>query len=90
MRFQFLVVVFVSNAFIGPGETSLEIATNREREMWQVIEGIIQDVRGAEPLASGQAVRCPGDGTVATRHENQRCGAPVDVGLWEDVKAMYL
>ena len=70
------------------GEASSDAATTREREMWQAIDRVVADVRGAEPLAVGKPVRCPGDGTVYTRRENQLRGAPVDPSLWADVKAM--
>jgi LDH2 family malate/lactate/ureidoglycolate dehydrogenase len=56
--------------------------------MWQAIDAVVADVRGAEPLVVGESVRCPGDGTVATRQENQIHGAPVDAGLWAAVKDM--
>ena len=70
------------------GEASSDAATTREREMWQAIDRVVADVRGAEPLALGEPVRCPGDGTVLTRRENQLRGAPVDPSLLADVKAM--
>lgn len=73
---------------IGSGEMPSVAATRREREMWQAIDRVVADVRGAEPLVSGDPVRCPGDGTVLTRHENQIRGAPVDADLWAAVKAM--
>lgn len=70
------------------GETSLDAAAQREREMWQTIDAVVADVRGADSLVVGESVRCPGDGTVSTRQENQIRGAPVDAGLWAAVRAM--
>ena len=60
----------------------------RERELWATIEGVVADIRAAEPLTGAAGVRCPGEGTVMTRRENQKLGAPVDKGLWDAVKAM--
>jgi hypothetical protein len=71
-----------------PGGGAGDTAAKRERELWATIEGVVADIQAAEPLAGGAVVRCPGEGTVMTRRENQKLGAPVDKGLWDAVKAM--
>ena len=54
----------------------------------QVADAIVEHVKTAAPVESGDSVRYPGEGTLRTREENLRLGIPVDAKVWDAVRAM--
>jgi len=47
------------------------------------VELIVAGFHAAAPVAEGQEVRFPGEGSLRTRRENLAQGAPVDESIWE-------
>lgn len=52
------------------------------------LELIVADFQAAAPVADGQAVRYPGQGSWQTRQENLAQGVPVEPAIWQKVLAM--
>lgn len=52
------------------------------------IEGILEDLRAAEPAQPGGEVLYPGERTLRTREENLARGIPVDESVWQEVLAL--
>ena len=52
----------------------------------QTVSGVIDDLHGVEPLATGGSVSYPGEGMIKTRAENLAMGVPVDKEQWEELQ----
>ena len=54
----------------------------------RVVSAVIEDLHTAVPATDGSAARYPGEQVLRVRAENTRLGIPVDVAVWEAIRAM--
>lgn len=75
------------------GLTQIMIALDPEKfgtgaDAGAIIDGILADVKGSEPVAEGGEVRYPGEQMVRNIRENRELGIPVVEEVWESVLRM--
>ena len=75
----------LSQVFIAFDLTRLYEAEERA----QVVNAIVEYVRGAAPAHEGDPVYYPGERTLRTRRENLEKGIPVEPSIWREVQGMF-
>lgn len=54
----------------------------------EIVDRIVEDIHGSEPMKENQSVYYPGERTLLTREENMRDGVPVLEEVWERIQAL--
>jgi 3-dehydro-L-gulonate 2-dehydrogenase len=54
----------------------------------RIVGAVADDVHAAVPAPDGGPGRYPGEGVLRVRAENQRLGIPVDVAVWDEIRAL--
>lgn len=75
--------IAISQTFIAIDPYRLDAKEEAEA----ILEGIIDDLKRSEPIASDGSVFYPGERTIAIRRINAREGIPVTPGVWDAVMA---